>query len=92
MREVQLEDLLSGWVDSGLRLFLMSCYITHMARGSSGRLVFEVDPLLKRELHARVAREGRTLKDWLVEQIEGYLAKPLQESLPFSPTRGPHDE
>lgn len=63
-----------------------------MARGRSGRLVFEVDPSLKRELHARVAREGRTLKDWLVKEIERYLAQPTQESLPFSSTEEPHDE
>jgi hypothetical protein len=70
----------------------MLCYILHMARGQSGRLVFEVDPSLKRELHAQVAREGRSLKDWLIEQIESYLARPTQESLPFSKTRGPQDE
>lgn len=46
-----------------------------MARGKSGRLVIEIDPEMKRELHARVAREGRTLKDWLVEQAKAYLAQ-----------------
>ena len=70
----------------------MSCYILHVARGRSGRLVFELDPLLKRELHARVAREGRTLKDWLMEQIERYLAQPTQEQLPFSSSEESHDE
>lgn len=61
----------------------VSCYIRHMARGSSGRLVFEVDPALKRRLHARWAEEGRTGKDWLLEKIEGYLRQPVQEHLPF---------
>ena len=56
------------------------CYIRHMARGKSGRLVVEIDPLMKRELHAKVARDGRTLKDWLVEQAQRYLAEPPPET------------
>ena len=62
------------------------CYIRHMARGQSGRLVFEVDPELKRRLHARVASEGRSLKDWFLEQAERLLAHPLPEQLPLLPT------
>lgn len=54
-----------------------------MARGSSGRLVLEVDPALKRALHARVAAEGRTLKDWFLEQVDRYLNEPVQEPLHF---------
>jgi hypothetical protein len=46
-----------------------------MARGQSGRLVVEIDPKMKRELHAKVARDGRTLKDWLLEQARRYLAQ-----------------
>jgi hypothetical protein len=52
-----------------------------MARGQSGRLVLEVDPELKRRLHARVASEGRSLKDWFLEQAERYLAFPQPEQL-----------
>jgi hypothetical protein len=54
----------------------------HMARGNSGRLVFEIDPAIKRQLHARAAAEGRTLKDWFLEQAERYLRN-QQRSLPF---------
>jgi len=61
---------------------LMSCYIQHMARGQSGRLVLEIDPALKRQLHARVAADGRTLKDWFLEQAELYLRQ-QQRTLPF---------
>lgn len=64
----------------------MSCYIQHMARGQSGRLVLEIDPLLKRRLYARVAGEGRTMKDWFLEQAERYLGGPEQQSLPFVAT------
>ena len=52
-----------------------------MARGKSGRLVIEIDPEMKRELHARVAREGRTLKAWLVEQAKAYLAQGPTEAV-----------
>ena len=52
-----------------------------MARGQSGRLVLEVDPELKRRLHARVAAEGRSLKDWFLEQAERYLSLPQPEQL-----------
>lgn len=44
-----------------------------MARGHSGRLVLEIDPGLKRTLHGRLAMEGRTMKDWFLEQAERYL-------------------
>ncbi len=46
-----------------------------MARGPSGRLVLEVDPELKRHLHAQVALEGKTLKDWFLEAADAYLAE-----------------
>jgi hypothetical protein len=62
-----------------------------MARGSSGRLVFEVDLAVKRRLHARLAEEGRTGKDWLLEQIENYLTQPVQEHLPFPKAGGRAD-
>jgi hypothetical protein len=77
---------LPGWSPcERLLMSHLSCYIQHMAVGHSGRLVFEVEPALKRELHARVATEGRTLKDWLIEQAEQHLRQPVQEPLPFTP-------
>ena len=63
-------------------MYPMLCYIQHMARGSSGRLVFEIDPLIKREFHAQLVREGLTAKKWLLEQIEDYLVA-RQAQLPF---------
>lgn len=54
-----------------------------MARGQSGRLVLEIDPRLKRQLHARVAAEGRSLKDWFLEHAERYLQH-QQQDLPFA--------
>lgn len=46
-----------------------------MARGPSGRVVLEVDPNLKRQLHAQVALEGKTLKDWFLEAADHYLTE-----------------
>ncbi len=53
-----------------------------MARGPSGRLVIEVDPTLKRELHAALAADGVTLKDWFLQRTATYIAERKQPSLP----------
>lgn len=52
-----------------------------MARGQSGRLVLEIDPAFKRQLHARLASEGRTLKNWFLEQADRYVHQPVQQDL-----------
>lgn len=65
------------------------CYIRHMARGESGRVVLEIDPALKHRLHVRMAEEQRSLKDWFIEQASRYLGpaeKDPQQSLPFQQT------
>ena len=48
-----------------------------MSRGPSGRVVIEIEPDLKNRLHAALALEGRTLKDWFLEQLAEYLNAPL---------------
>lgn len=53
-----------------------------MARGPSGRLVIEVDPTLKRDLHATLAADGLTLKDWFLQRVSDYIAERRQPSLP----------
>jgi hypothetical protein len=60
----------------------MSCYILHMARGPSGRVIIEMEPTLKRALHARLVSEGRSLKDWFLECADAYL-DPAQQTLPL---------
>lgn len=52
-----------------------------MARGESGRIVIEVDPVLKRELYAALAIAGSTLKDWFIRSAEGYCTSGVQGSL-----------
>lgn len=65
----------------------LTCYVIHvtlqsMARGPSGRLVIEIDPALKGELHAALATDGKTLKDWFVACASVYLKERLQPMLP----------
>ena len=50
------------------------CYIARWMRSKSGRIVLEIDPALKHRLHARLASDGRTLKEWFLERAEAYLA------------------
>lgn len=54
-----------------------------MAIGSSGRVVVEIDPDLKKELHTALREEGRNLKDWMIEHAEDYLQSRKQPSLPL---------
>jgi hypothetical protein len=53
-----------------------------MARGPSGRIVIEVDPALKRDLHSALAADGLSLKDWFIHQTKQYLAERDQPPLP----------
>ena len=57
-----------------------------MARGQSGRIVLEIDPSLKRAVHARLAADGITMKSWFLEQVEELLNSRQQE-LPLSGSR-----
>jgi hypothetical protein len=40
----------------------------------SGRIVVELDPVLKHALHAALAAEGLSLKDWLVRNARDFVA------------------
>lgn len=53
-----------------------------MARGPSGRIVVEVDPALKRELHSALAAEGLSLKDWFIQRARQFMADRNQPALP----------
>ena len=44
-----------------------------MPRGKSGRIVVEVDEDLKGRLHATLALDGLTVKEWFVERAEHYV-------------------
>ena len=53
-----------------------------MARGPSGRLVVDLDPALKRELHAALAADGTTFKEWLIARVSEYFDQRQQPRLP----------
>jgi len=59
-----------------------------MSIGSSGRIVIEIDPSLKRELHSALARQGVTLKDWFVAYVAEYLQSYRQPSLHLADREG----
>lgn len=58
-----------------------------MSRGPSGRIVVEIEPNLKRGLYAELARNGLTLKDWLIRQAQTYISESQQPTL-FQGSRG----
>ena len=45
-----------------------------MAKSSSGRIVAELEPSLKRKLYSVLAMENKTLKEWITESAEQYLS------------------
>jgi hypothetical protein len=52
-----------------------------MAKGSSGRIVIEIDPSLKSELYSALEKEGLNLKQWFLVNLEEYLKDRSQLSL-----------
>lgn len=52
-----------------------------MSIGSSGRIVIEVEPELKRELYTYLTRDGLTLKEWFLQEARIYMATTNQLSL-----------
>ena len=54
-----------------------------MAKGSSGRLVIEIDPDLKQELYQALGDEDLTLKQWFLRNVADFLANRAQPELPL---------
>ena len=52
-----------------------------MARGKSGRIVLEVDPLMKGEMYALLAKEGITLKEWFIRSAKFYISESREPML-----------
>lgn len=55
-----------------------------MSIGTSGRIVIEIEPESKRQLYAALARDGLTLKDWFLRNVELYMTASSQFPLMFS--------
>lgn len=52
-----------------------------MAKGSSGRIVIEIEPILKNELYEALNTEGMTLKDWFLINVQEFLKDKSQLNL-----------
>ena len=52
-----------------------------MAKGTSGRLVIEIDPDLKKVLYQALGDDGLNLKQWFLSNVEDYLNR--QTELPL---------
>jgi len=55
-----------------------------MSIGNSGRVVIEMEPEQKKQLHAVLRLEGKNLKSWFLEHVEELLEQHgQQQALPF---------
>jgi hypothetical protein len=61
----------------------MRYWWAQMAKGSSGRLVIEIDPVLKQELYQALGDEGLNLKQWFLGNVTDYLNRRTQPELPL---------
>jgi len=52
-----------------------------MAKGTSGRIVIEVDPDLKAQLYSVLNKEGLNLKQWFLLNANQFLKDKTQLSL-----------
>ena len=52
-----------------------------MAISESGRVVLEVNPVLKRRLYSVLALEHKSLKEWFILMAEEYIQSQRQPSL-----------
>lgn len=66
---------------NSLDMRCIACNITCMARGRSGRIVIEIDPSIKLELYAALARSNSTLKDWFLLSAEEFCKAQAQPDL-----------
>ena len=62
--------------------------VINMSIGKSGRIVIEVDPELKRELHSVLMMESSTLKQWFVSNAKEYLENRNQGQLDLGEGKG----
>jgi len=55
--------------------------VISMAKGSSGRIVIEIEPEIKHELYDALDKEGLTLKEWFLRSAGVFLKDRGQMSL-----------
>jgi len=52
-----------------------------VAKGSSGRLVIEIDPSIKKELYERLGEKGLNMREWFLINANAYLKQNKKSSL-----------
>jgi hypothetical protein len=52
-----------------------------MSIGTSGRIVIELDPGLKRQVYSALAKDGMTLKEWFVKEAQNYIKTTSNDQL-----------
>ncbi|ATX81721.1 hypothetical protein Ga0123462_0852 [Mariprofundus ferrinatatus] len=55
-----------------------------MPKGTSGRVVIEMDPQLKSDLYAMLSLQGMTMKEWFMQNVTKALDDGPQLPLAFS--------
>lgn len=58
-----------------------------MSIGSSGRVVLEIDPDLKKELYSSLALDGINMKQWFLMKADEYLSDRDQLSLELADSK-----
>jgi hypothetical protein len=63
-----------------------------MPIGKSGRIVIEVDPILKQNLYSALVHRQMTLREWFILKADDYLAKSQedQQEIEFPRTSESH--
>ena len=64
------------------------CEVSMSVNHRSGRVVVELEPELKLALHAALAAQGLSLKEWLVKNAEVFVAEHRQLALRFAGAAG----
>lgn len=52
-----------------------------MARGKSGRIVLEIDPILKKNLYLALGKNEQTLREWFISEVEKFISNQQQPEL-----------
>ena len=80
-----------------LDIDIQHCYLSDqsnigapMPKATSGRIVVDVDPALKRRLYSVLAMEDSTLKDWFIRSAEIFIDEKYKPS-PRTNREGPEE-
>ncbi len=61
-----------------------------MSIGSSGRIVIEIDPGMKRQLYAALVQHQTTMKEWFVKHAQHFIENQSQLTLDIMDNQTQH--